>query len=69
MMFCVRDHPYFDGDNPHLQTLRRMLLAHTILDPELGYAQKMIDIMSLIIITMAPLNVVLTCCQRLEFEL
>jgi hypothetical protein len=53
MMFCVRDHPYFDGDdNPHLQTLHRMLLAHTILDPELGYAQKMIDIMSLIIITM-----------------
>jgi hypothetical protein len=47
MVFCDRDHPYFDGDdNLTLQTLHRVLLAHTILDPELGCAQKMIDVMS-----------------------
>jgi len=49
-LYCDRDHPYFDGDdNPHLQTLHRVLLAHTILATELEYAQKMIDIMSPII--------------------
>eukprot|EP00039_Didymoeca_costata_P006272 m.88786 g.88786 ORF g.88786 m.88786 type:complete len:189 (+) comp13188_c0_seq3:357-923(+) len=32
-----RNHPYFTGDdNPNLDTLRNLLLAHTVLDPELG---------------------------------
>ena len=32
-----RDHWFYAGDgNPHLSALRRVLLAHTILDPELG---------------------------------
>lgn len=40
-----RDHPFFAGDdNPNLVALQNILLAHTILDPELGYVQGMNDI-------------------------
>eukprot|EP00039_Didymoeca_costata_P006271 m.88781 g.88781 ORF g.88781 m.88781 type:complete len:485 (+) comp13188_c0_seq2:357-1811(+) len=47
-----RNHPYFTGDdNPNLDTLRNLLLAHTVLDPELGYVQGMNDILSPILAT------------------
>eukprot|EP00038_Savillea_parva_P012002 m.201609 g.201609 ORF g.201609 m.201609 type:complete len:348 (-) comp21475_c0_seq1:49-1092(-) len=40
-----RDHPFFAGDdNPNLTALQNVLLAHTQLDPELGYIQGMNDI-------------------------
>lgn len=40
-----REHPFFAGDeNPNLTALQNVLLAHTMLDPELGYVQGMNDI-------------------------
>mmetsp|Transcript_5644 Transcript_5644/g.14410 ORF Transcript_5644/g.14410 Transcript_5644/m.14410 type:complete len:377 (-) Transcript_5644:185-1315(-) len=40
-----RDHPFFAGDdNPNLVALQNVLVAHTVLDPELGYVQGMNDI-------------------------
>eukprot|EP00035_Acanthoeca_spectabilis_P033127 m.22097 g.22097 ORF g.22097 m.22097 type:complete len:174 (-) comp5762_c0_seq2:664-1185(-) len=40
-----REHPFFAGDeNPNLTALQNLLLAHTMLDPELGYVQGMNDI-------------------------
>eukprot|EP00037_Helgoeca_nana_P023718 m.246760 g.246760 ORF g.246760 m.246760 type:complete len:382 (-) comp26436_c0_seq1:721-1866(-) len=48
-----RDHPFFAGDdNPNLVALQNILLAHTILDPELGYVQGMNDIAGTILYVM-----------------
>lgn len=48
-----RDHPFFSGDdNTNLIALQNILLAHTLLDPELGYIQGMNDMAAPVLFVM-----------------